>query len=716
MKIWKKGLCVLLSFVLVALSSGSDNVTVQEATVKAATTNSQESSIDYSDYEEIATPADMDKLSYVVDGKYYLSADIDMDQYDGTYTPVSGFKGVLDGRGHSIKNLDTSVINSITGSATVRDLKIEDFNSNSNSYGSAKGILVDSISLSSEDEKAEVRIEDITANGRIRSGTCGGTGLCGEATASGKKQNIIFQECYVDLDFVGYQRNVGGIIGYGYVFRSTSTICVENCYTTGSITDTYGFDMTYGAGGIVGKAAGKDEGSGSIEIKNCYSDMNIYTSAGGGMVGINYYNLSLKISDCISNCYINARWAGGLMGGNTTSVDRVEISNCISLSDKITGRTNAGAVILSGRGTVTLDKVFTYSKLYDEENRTYLTDENATALNAQQLTEESSFSGLDFTNTFSCVPGVNAGRILLKQLTWAFQVDTPTFEVVENSDSTKTVQITSGCEGANIYYTNVAGTVDSSSTLYTGPITLDKTTYFKVIATKDGYRDSELVEETVAFQVAAPTADKAEGSYTKAFDVSLSCDTEGATIYYTLDGKSPTSSSEKYTGTPISFDKSGTTTLKMIAVKDGWTSSNEVTYVYNLSITEGGDSLNQSLTSTTSDNDEENEVEDDDSDTSTVQKPGKVSGVSVKNKAGKKLYVKWKKKNSVSGFQIQYAQNKKFTVKKKTKNVGKGTSSKTFSGLKKGKMYYVRVRAYNKKNSKVVYGNWSNVKKVKIKK
>jgi hypothetical protein len=154
----------------------------------------------------------------------------------------------------------------------------------------------------------------------------------------------------------------------------------------------------------------------------------------------------------------------------------------------------------------------------------------------------------------------------------------------------------------------------------------------------------------------------------------------------------------------------------MIAVKDGWTSSNEVTYVYNLSITEGGDSLNQSLTSTTSDNDEENEVEDDDSDTSTVQKPGKVSGVSVKNKAGKKLYVKWKKKNSVSGFQIQYAQNKKFTVKKKTKNVGKGTSSKTFSGLKKGKMYYVRVRAYNKKNSKVVYGNWSNVKKVKIKK
>ncbi len=41
---------------------------------------------------------------------------------------------------------------------------------------------------------------------------------------------------------------------------------------------------------------------------------------------------------------------------------------------------------------------------------------------------------------------------------------------------------------------------------------------------------------------------------------------------------------------------------------------------------------------------------------------------------------------------------------------------KTITGLKKGKTYYVRVRAYQKADGRKYYGNWSKVKKVKIKK
>jgi len=36
--------------------------------------------------------------------------------------------------------------------------------------------------------------------------------------------------------------------------------------------------------------------------------------------------------------------------------------------------------------------------------------------------------------------------------------------------------------------------------------------------------------------------------------------------------------------------------------------------------------------------------------------------------------------------------------------------------LKKGKTYYVKVRAYRKMNGKTYYGSYSSVKKVKIKK
>lgn len=46
-----------------------------------------------------------------------------------------------------------------------------------------------------------------------------------------------------------------------------------------------------------------------------------------------------------------------------------------------------------------------------------------------QLTEQSAFPGLDFTDTFACVPGVNGGKILLKKLGKYFVTDSPTIEV-----------------------------------------------------------------------------------------------------------------------------------------------------------------------------------------------------------------------------------------------------------------------------------------------
>ena len=99
-----------------------------------------------------------------------------------------------------------------------------------------------------------------------------------------------------------------------------------------------------------------------------------------------------------------------------------------------------------------------------------------------------------------------------------------------------------------------------------------------------------------------------------------------------------------------------------------------------------------------------------------VKKPGRVTGVSVYNKKKKKMVVSWSWKTNVAGYQIQYALNKKFTKKKKSKWAGKWKSAKTISKLKKGKKYYVRVRAYRKKSGKKIYGKWSKVKKVKIKK
>ena len=92
--------------------------------------------------------------------------------------------------------------------------------------------------------------------------------------------------------------------------------------------------------------------------------------------------------------------------------------------------------------------------------------------------------------------------------------------------------------------------------------------------------------------------------------------------------------------------------------------------------------------------------------------------VSVSKATPKKrsAYIKWKKATGASGYQITLATNSKFTKGKKTVTVsGSSSKSKTIKSLKSKKTYYVKVRAYKTVNGQKKYGEWSKVKKVKVK-
>lgn len=80
-------------------------------------------------------------------------------------------------------------------------------------------------------------------------------------------------------------------------------------------------------------------------------------------------------------------------------------------------------------------------------------------------------------------------------------------------------------------------------------------------------------------QVSAPTFSPAEGTYTSAQSVSISTVTSGATIHYTTDGSTPTTSSPVYSS-PINV--ATTTTIKAMAVKSGMTNSTVSSATYTI--------------------------------------------------------------------------------------------------------------------------------------
>lgn len=94
------------------------------------------------------------------------------------------------------------------------------------------------------------------------------------------------------------------------------------------------------------------------------------------------------------------------------------------------------------------------------------------------------------------------------------------------------------------------------------------------------YLDYIEVEYTPSYVTPkSPTFLTEPGTFTRGFNLYMSCETEGAEIYYTTDGTTPSDKSNLYTSGGIVI--SNTTTVKAVAIKDGIKSSVvEGTYTY----------------------------------------------------------------------------------------------------------------------------------------
>lgn len=101
------------------------------------------------------------------------------------------------------------------------------------------------------------------------------------------------------------------------------------------------------------------------------------------------------------------------------------------------------------------------------------------------------------------------------------------------------------------------------------------------------YYAGEEEEDPVVETVATPAISPASGEVASGTEISISCTTDGATIYYTLDGTTPSASNgAKYTAP---FALTANATVSAIAILSGYNDSEVATATYTIKAVSGGD-------------------------------------------------------------------------------------------------------------------------------
>jgi N-acetylneuraminic acid mutarotase len=135
------------------------------------------------------------------------------------------------------------------------------------------------------------------------------------------------------------------------------------------------------------------------------------------------------------------------------------------------------------------------------------------------------------------------------------------------------VKLTDTTPGAAIYYTTDGTAPTTASSLYSSPINVGSSETIQAIAVATGYSASAVASAAFTINLppgATPEFSVPAGTYVSVQTVAISDATPGATIYYTVDGTTPTAGSAVYSGA-IAVSKSET--IQAIAVAAGYSAS-----------------------------------------------------------------------------------------------------------------------------------------------
>ena len=116
-------------------------------------------------------------------------------------------------------------------------------------------------------------------------------------------------------------------------------------------------------------------------------------------------------------------------------------------------------------------------------------------------------------------------------------------------------------------------------TVYSSAVSLTSTSTLQAIAYETGLTASAVASGVYTLQCAAPSFSPAAGTYTSA-TVTISTATSGASMRYTTNGTTPSSTVGTVYSSPVAMSQSGT--LQAIAYKSGLTNSAVTSGVYTM--------------------------------------------------------------------------------------------------------------------------------------
>jgi len=368
--------------------------------------------------------------------------------------------------------------------------------------------------------------------------------------------------------FVAPSVNVSNDIGITVISGPTATsVATATTLTSDTNPAQAGTKVTFTA--YVAETSGTAIPTGNLTFS--VDGTNVNTSALDSTGHATYATSSLASG----SHSVVASYAGATGFGASTSS---------TLSESITAAAAASPAFSPAQGIYTSAQSVTISDTTTGATIYYTTDGSTPTTSSTKYTGAISVSSTETISAIAAASGYSNSAV--SSATYTINpaaASTPTFSPAGGTyTSPQTVTISDTTTGASIYYTLDGSTPTTSSSKYSAPLTVNSTETISAIAAASGYSNSAVANATYTITLAAastPTFSPAGGTYTSPQTVTISDTTTGASIYYTLDGSTPTTSSSKYSA-PLTVNS--TETISAIAAASGYSNSAVASAAYTI--------------------------------------------------------------------------------------------------------------------------------------